>query len=463
MDTQADTVGFGALNFAGARLGDQRRTKRLVQSADALLAHPGGTLPEKLGNPAAQKGVYHLAQCEQVTHASVLTPHLELTRQRIAAATSQVLNLHDSTELDFTSKTSLKDLGHVGKGRNSRGYIAHHSLAVVAGSRDVLGLTSQILHRRVLRDGDETRAQLRECPDRESRLWQRGCEALEAARPVVDIADRGADLFEFLDFEHRTGRRYVVRSKSDRQCEIDGPEGPQTVRLHGYARQLEACGHYTLEIPARDKRPARTARVRVAASAVRLLPPRVRRGEHGDDPLASVVVYVGEQEPPEGVEPLEWILLTNVPADSLGQARERADWYSHRWIIEEFHKAQKTGCGIEKLQFTSTERLEPMIALLSVVSVEMVRLRDAARNEETADRPAQEYVPALYVTVLSAWRWSQIREMTVKEFYMALARLGGHQNRKSDHPPGWQVLWRGRTKLESMVAGVAALEAARSG
>ncbi|MBN2292587.1 MAG: hypothetical protein JXM70_09190 [Pirellulales bacterium] len=34
---------------------------------------------------------------------------------------------------------------------------------------------------------------------------------------------------------------------------------------------------------------------------------------------------------------------------------------------------------------------------------------------------------------------------------MALARLGSHQNRKHDHAPGWIVLWRGWTKLQSML------------
>ena len=31
-------------------------------------------------------------------------------------------------------------------------------------------------------------------------------------------------------------------------------------------------------------------------------------------------------------------------------------------------------------------------------------------------------------------------DWTVHEFFYALARLGGHQNRKSDEEPGWLVL-----------------------
>ncbi len=90
-------------------------------------------------------------------------------------------------------------------------------------------------------------------------------------------------------------------------------------------------------------------------------------------------------------------------------------------------------------------------------------MRYAARSPQTRTQPASEYVPKTYVEVVSAWRYGASRDLTVHEFYMAVARLGGHQNRKHDHPPGWLVLWRGWTKLESMVLGVLAVERARCG
>lgn len=154
---------------------------------------------------------------------------------------------------------------------------------------------------------------------------------------------------------------------------------------------------------------------------------------------------------------MEWILLINVPVDNEGDAWERVDWYSCRWIIEEYHKAMKTGCGVENLQFTRTSSLEPAIAVLSVVALQLLELRDASRREETQSQPATNFVPRLWVLVLSSWRHKRPRpNWTVKEFLFALARLGGHQNRRHDHPPGWLVLWRGWTNLQTMVAGAAA-------
>ena len=64
----------------------------------------------------------------------------------------------------------------------------------------------------------------------------------------------------------------------------------------------------------------------------------------------------------------------------------------------------------------------------------------------------------MYEEILRYWRHKNppLRRMTIREFYMALARLGGHMNRKSDGFPGWLTLWRGWMKLHSMVEGVEA-------
>lgn len=55
-------------------------------------------------------------------------------------------------------------------------------------------------------------------------------------------------------------------------------------------------------------------------------PPRQRRGEHRDLPLATDGVSVGAIDPPAGAEPLEWILLSNEPTTPWEQARERIGW-----------------------------------------------------------------------------------------------------------------------------------------
>ena len=65
---------FGEEHFGAAQLGDLRRTKRLVQLADKMVMHPGGTLPDKIDDPASLKALYRLVDQEEVTHATVLAP-----------------------------------------------------------------------------------------------------------------------------------------------------------------------------------------------------------------------------------------------------------------------------------------------------------------------------------------------------------------------------------------------------
>src|SRR5438445_12567195 len=90
---------FGEANFAGARPGKRRRTRRLVQLANRLAAHPGGTLPDKLAHPPDLRAFYRLVNQPAVTHDAVLQPHYQRTRQRMAEGPQTVLVLQDTTAL----------------------------------------------------------------------------------------------------------------------------------------------------------------------------------------------------------------------------------------------------------------------------------------------------------------------------------------------------------------------------
>jgi hypothetical protein len=311
----------------------------------------------------------------------------------------------------------------------------------------------------------ETKAQRRRRPDRESLLWKKASQAIAAAalgKLYVDIADRGADITEFLDYEEEAGKHYVVRSQHNRLVEIMHEGQRQEVKLHDYLRQRPKAGTCQFDIAAGPGRPARRARLAVTWVELQLLPPRQPRGEERGVPLRVWALRVWEPNPAPGSERLEWILLTNVEVKSVADAWERVTWYSCRWLIEEYHKVKKTGCEIERMQFCYAERLQSAIALMSVVAVWLLQLRDASRDPQVQSQPATQWLPQLWIEVLSMWRHGEVRRnWTLLEYFMALARLGGHQNRKSDHPPGWLTLWRGWTELQAMLAGATMLRRKR--
>jgi hypothetical protein len=306
----------------------------------------------------------------------------------------------------------------------------------------------------------------REHPQRESRLWKKGWSALPPASPGrlrVSVTDRGGDLFEFIQAVEEGRDHYLVRSKSNRNIEIDdGAGGVLGAKLHEWARQLPELGRRTVQTQSNKGTTGRTAQVRVAAGQVTIKAPHFARGEYCCTQLTTWVVHVCEIDPPKEAPPLEWILLTNVPVQDWASACQRVDWYQCRPTIEEYHKAQKTGCGIELTQFTTGPALQVAVALLSVVATQLLRLRDLSRRQDAAIRPATEVVDEDYVRILCAWRYKEVRrEMSVHEFCRALAKLGGHLDRRQDKAAGWLVLWRGWTKLQLLVDGAQAAEVRR--
>ena len=460
METTVAT--FGEAHFGNADLKHKRRTKCLVRVADLIYRHPGGTLPAKLHAPRDYKAMDRLMNQDAVTHATVLETHRQRTLERKRQTNDVVLVLHDTTELDYTGLASITTLGSIGNGsRQRRGYLCHNSLAFDPGRREVMGIVSQILHHRRLVGPKENPKAKRERSDRESRLWIQGLERVgpvPTGRRWVHVADRGADTFEFLASHGVDGHGFVVRSKNNRGI-LPGHDG-QGLRtyLHPYARTLPLCERREVTVSARPGQPARKATVAVAFAPVLLTLPRRCCGHYQKRPLPLWVVRVSEVDPPAGVQPLEWLLLTNCKVATLADAWERVTWYECRWVIEEFHKAQKTGCAIEDMQFTTEQALQPMIALLSVVAVKLLNLREASRRPDAKERLAIEVVDACYIAVLSGWRLKKPRmDWSVHDFFYALARLGGHQNRKSDHQPGWLILWRGWMALQHMLDGAEAV------
>lgn len=464
--SQTVACSFGARLFGRADLGDERLDRRIVQLADEVTGHPAGTLPDKLRQPKDLKAFYRLMNHKRATHAAVLAaPRLEAL-ERMHQHDGVVLVLHDTTTLDYSTLRSLAgDLGQIGEG-HGRGYLCHNSLAVAADSREVLGLVNQILFHRDRVPPKETKKQRQQRETRESRLWSKGSAAVPAApagKLWVEVCDRGGDVTEFLDYLAVEHKQYVVRSQTNRCTTVAVAGAEQSVKLHDWLRTLPKRGQRTIHLSERPERPARQTTVAVAWAPVTIIPPRQPRGDERGVPLKLWALRVWEPKPPAGAEPVEWFLLTNVPVQTLAEALERVDWYCLRWIIEEYHKGMKTGCAIEALQFTTEQALQPAIAFLSVVTLWLLWLRTESRRPQADSQPATALFGEEYVEVLSLDRYGEVRALTVREFGRLLGRLGGHQNRKHDRPPGWLVLWRGWAKLHLLVQGARAITRKRCG
>src|SRR5512143_2619858 len=111
MDSALQLAGtFGALHFGGCQLGDRRRTRRLVDLAGRILAHPHGALPQTLHDPAAYRAFCRLVNHPAVTHEAALSHHRRTTLENLRRRPGVTLLLHGTTELDFSGHTSLSAL-----------------------------------------------------------------------------------------------------------------------------------------------------------------------------------------------------------------------------------------------------------------------------------------------------------------------------------------------------------------
>ena len=166
------------------------------------------------------------------------------------------------------------------------------------------------------------------------------------------------------------------------------------------------------------------------------------------------VVHVAEVDAPKGIKPISWVLLTSLPVPTFAAAWKVIEYYEQRWLVEEYHKALKTGCRLTKRQLKTSGRLEAMVGLMSVVALRLLQLKSLARN--SPEIPARRVVPALWLKMLKAVskNLNRVHDLTVGQFYRELAKLGGFLARKSDGEPGWITIWRGWEKLNTMVTAV---------
>ncbi len=120
--------------------------------------------------------------------------------------------------------------------------------------------------------------------------------------------------------------------------------------------------------------------------------------------------------------------------------------------MEEFHKALKTGTGIEKAQLSTRHAIEALLGMLAIVAVRLTNLKLLARVQPDAALP-EEAIGAEYVEVLEARFGKPTNGWTYATVVIAIARLGGFLARKSDGMPGWMTIWRGWLRLEAMAEG----------
>lgn len=455
MDTSLmDSMEWAATHFGTADLGDCRRNRRLVRVAAALASNPQGTLPRSFENWADLKAAYRLLGQEKVTYEKVISGHWDHTRE-CCGQPGEYLLVEDNTQLDFTSHPAAEGLGFVGDG-GGQGIMLHSTLALrVEQWRDdepmvsVIGLFAQkpwVRDHPPRRKHEKKKDRLQR--KRESQCW---AEALgQAVRPGPNVrqtyvADRESDVYEvFQEFQSHPGRDYIIRACWPRA--LNGQDGSV------FEAVAQGCvlGMFSLKLRARPGVLARTARLEIRACTVTLRPPW-RPGGKGL-PCQTNVVEAREVDPPPGVKPLHWVLLTSWAVGTFKQVTRVIKTYTRRWLIEEYHKALKTGVRMEASELSTCQRILSLLGILAVVAVRLLDLKfQAVTAGEEAPDP--DCVPGEALEILEKHYSQPAGGWTHASVLIAIARLGGFPARRGDGSPGWLTIWRGMKRLIPMIEG----------
>lgn len=444
--------------FALAELGDQRRTQRLVKIATCLAQTPTGTMPQAFPVWNELKATYRFLDHLEFGPAEIQQPH----QQRTLAACRQpgeYLFIEDTTELDYSSHPKTEQLGFIGNGQG-RGLLVHSTLAVQVQAWDLaprpegiaLGLLAQKRWVRPVKGLRQQAWRSRMSRPRESDRWARALAEM-GAPPAgcqwIYLADREADFYEPIHRCQQRGMDFIIRGYHDHK--LVGADKHLAAALAAAPVQ----GEMTVFLRGRQGEAAREAVVSLRHCRVKWQGPWRPQGMQEDVELN--VVEALEMEPPAGAKTLHWILLTSLPCERLVERKRIVARYGMRWWIEQYHKALKSGAGMEESQLEKGFRIENLLAVLAIVAVRLVNTQWLARNRP--DEPvAPESFGATALELLSAKYEMPKTGWTNRSVLMAVARLGGFLARKNDGLPGWQTIWRGWHQLFWMCEGLELLK-----
>ena len=453
-----------AEEFASANLGNIARTKRLCWFAELMSQCPDQSFPKAARDASELEAIYRFLRSPHLGYHQILEPHYVQTAERMSSV-SRVLMLHDTTDGAFGGE------GRRGLGRLAGpddGFLAHTSLAVAGdGSQRPLGVMN--LHcwartdpprpKKTKKGRKLSGSDYAKLDDKESSRWAEAVrltsERTEAHPNVIHVTDREGDNYAFLASMMTSGLRFHVRLTHNRAVGAETAVGEHdrlrdvlSVAPLRETRQVTLSRRQGHTAPGSRKthgpREQRAAQLEIRATTVVL-----QRPKYLDSSLPAWlpvhVVYVTEVAAPSGVEPVEWMIVTTESIKTADDILRVVDDYRARWIIEEFFKALKTGCALEKRQLESYQSLTNAMAVFVPIAWQLLLLRNVSRTEPEA--PATAALTPTQVQVLRVFvpKAKLSETPNVRQALLAVATLGGHL--KNNGEPGWLVLGRGLEEL----------------
>jgi hypothetical protein len=463
--------------MAGVDLDDARLNERVCRMLSDLGSRPTASIPAACGGRSEMEAAYRFFDNDKALPEKILEPHVARTRER-AAAQKVVLCVQDTTEIDLT-RPQMEVAGAGPLATDARQGCFLHLLEAFTPDGTPLG---QVWSTTWARSGDsikvpkverDKRRKLLPIEDKESFRWLEGLRqtrALAEACPdtaCVCVADSEGDIYEL--FSEPRGEKnpahFLIRLGQDRALEQDeNDDGAAESRLiQDRVRQAPVLFTAPVSVRAREPkvncedrhtrrqpRQSRETTVEVRAASMTLRPPW--RPDRKLPEVAVNVVWVREVDPPADDEPVEWILVTTLPIDTVEQVREIIEYYRVRWMIEIVFRTLKSGCRIEARRFERLDRLETCLAVYLIVTWRTLFVCRLARSADDLDCEVV-FEPSEWKSVWMAVHRKRPpkKPPTLNEIVRLIAQLGGYVNRPNrKDPPGPQTVWLGLQRMRDL-------------
>ncbi len=438
-------------------LGDQRLEKRAQQILKDFFVHPGAAIPQACGSKASAQAAYEFFDNWSVSSEAILASHGRRALERVAAE-PVILAVQDTTSFNHSDHGQIQGMGPIGTQANSpQGFFLHTTLALTPQRVPLGVMQAQVWARDPEQTGKSKGRRQRPIEEKESYKWLesfQACQRWQAELPgtrMVNIGDREADVYELFELAGGLvdGPYLLIRAEQDR-CLAE----PAGQHLWSWMEQQPVRGHLRVALKRTPKRAARVATLEVRWAQVHLKPPR-GKGCRGRPALTVTAILAQEVGAPTGVEPVCWMLLTNLGVDSTESALEKVEWYCGRWEIEVFHGILKGQCQVEERQLETFQRQKRCLTLDLLIAWQIHFLLKQSRQHP--DLPAslvfsEDELQVLYLCVDKKPLPSG-EPVSHQQATRLLAKLAGLLGRKTDGQPGPKTLGRGLRRLHDMTTG----------
>ena len=168
--------------------------------------------------------------------------------------------------------------------------------------------------------------------------------------------------------------------------------------------------------------------------------------------MRAKVILVREVNPPADDVPIEWLLVTTLPVDTVEQVKTILQYYTVRFLIEVQFRVLKSGCRVEQRLFEHIDRLLPCLAVYWIVAWRTLMVCRLGRSHPDLDCEAV-FEPSEWKSVWMAVRRKAFPQTPPRlmEIVKLVAQLGGYVNRPNRKDlPGPQSLWLGLQRARDL-------------